>query len=160
EERWYNPIDPASSSGHDRTVSPAYTAPKQESNNRELMIPGHVDQAVQHVRQSSPRVSAVGSFHDGEVPSRSISEVTERSPIAAIPEDVTPATVTERIAPDGLGRHHVRALVPTPEVETTAASVPGALVSGALGPLRDIATDANVVEQNSSPQSDLTPKAL
>ena len=178
EDQWYRPIDATSSPLLERSISPINAVPRQESNNRDLMLPGHVDRSVQQVRQSSPRVSAVGSFHDGEVPSRSISEVTrptnsgdERSPIAPIPEDFSPSTVTENIAADGSKGPRLVTAVSTlgSGLGTTPIRMPIAPVSEAFGPLPDLSktantstnpavTDPNVAEQDYSPVQASTPK--
>ena len=174
EDQWYKPIDSASSAPPERSVSPLNATPRQESNNRDLMLPGHVDRSVQHIRQSSPRVSAVGSFHDGEMPSRSISEVTrptnsgdERSPIAPIPENFSPPTVTENVAADVSRQPRLVTVVPSLAAGANPARVPSAPVSDALGLLPDLAstttnpavTESKVAERDISPDQDLTPKA-
>ena len=179
EDQWYRPIDAASSPLPERSISPINAVPRQESNNRDLMLPGHVDRSVQQVRQSSPRVSAVGSFHDGEVPSRSISEVTrptnsgdERSPIAPIREDFSPSSITENIAADGSKEPRLVTAVSTlgSGLGTSPIRMPSAPVSEALGPLPDLSKTANasinpavvdpdVAQQDHSPVQDLTPKA-
>jgi hypothetical protein len=149
-EQWYNPIDATSSPTLERSVSPINPIGRQETNNRDLMLPGHVDRPVQQIRQSSPRVSAVGSFHDGEVPSRSISEVTrptnsgdERSPIAPIPEDLTLSTVTENVAEDGSRQPRLITDVPQVGTGVSPTRVSSAPVSDALGPLPNLPRTAN-----------------
>ena len=177
EEHWYNQIDAASSPVPERSVSPINAIPRQESNGRDLMLPGHIDHPVQEIRQSSPRVSAVGSFHDGELPSRSISEVTrptnsgdERSPIAAIPEDFAPSTGPENVASNGSTQPRPTAALPSLASGIAPTRVPSAPVSDALDPLLNlrgtadatthpIATETSVVERDISPDRDLTPKA-
>jgi hypothetical protein len=141
------------------------------------MLPGHVDRPVQQIRQSSPRVSAVGSFHDVELPSRSISEVTrptnsgdERSPIAPIPEDLTLSTVTENVAADGSRQPHLITDLPPVRTGVTPTRVSSAPVSDALGPLPNLprtanaatnpaVTDVSFAEQKLSPDQDLTATA-
>jgi hypothetical protein len=177
EDHWYHPIDAATSPLHERSASHINAIARQESNSRDLMLPGQVDRPIQQVRQSSPRVSAVGSFHDGELPSRSISEVTrptnsgdERSPIAPIPEDFSPSTVTENIAADGSRQPRLITAVSTFGAGIASVRVPSAPVSDALGPLPNLprTTDAannpaviesNVAEQEISSDQVLTPKA-
>ena len=124
--------------------------PRQESNNRDLMLPGRVDRPDQQTRQTSPRVSALGSFHDGDLPSRSISEVTrptssggERSPIATIVENFSPSTVSGHVPPDASGKPRPVTTVPALGAGTAATRVPSAPVSDALGPLPDLSTTAS-----------------
>jgi hypothetical protein len=153
------------------------SVPRQESNNRDLMLPGHVDRSDQQTRQTSPRVSALGSFHDGDLPSRSISEVTrptssggERSPIANIAENVSPSAVSGHAPPDASGQPLLATTVPALGAGTTATRVPSAPVSDALGPLTDlsttasaatnlIATEPNAAERDIPPIRDLKLKA-
>src|SRR5271156_2688138 len=135
DDQWYNPIDAAS----ERSIPPINVVPRQESKNQDLMLPGHVDRPDQQIRQTSPRVSALGSFHDGDLPSRSISEVTrptnsgdERSPIATIAENF------EHVPPDASGQP-----VPTLGAGAVPTGVPSAPVSDALGPLPVPSTTTN-----------------
>jgi hypothetical protein len=176
--QWYNPIDAASSPAHERTsIPPTNAVPRQESNNRDLTLPGHVDQADQQIRQTSPRVSALGSFHDGDLPSRSISEVTrptssvdERSPIATIAENFPPSTASERVPPDASGQPLLVTTVPTLGAGTVSTRVLSAPVSDALGPLPNlsttasavtlpVATEPNAAERDTLPVQDLKLKA-
>jgi hypothetical protein len=171
-DQWYNPIDVVG----ERGIPSMNVVPRQESNNHDLMLPGHVDRPDQQIRQTSPRVSALGSFHDGDLPSRSISEVTrptnsgdERSPIATIAENFSPPTVSEHVPPDASKQPLLVTTVPTLGAGTIPTGVPSAPVSDALGPLPDlstmantatnpVATEPNAAEGDNPPVQDLTLK--
>lgn len=176
EDQWYK-IDAASTPQRERTVPPINAIPKQESNNQDLMLRGHLDQPPYQIRQSSPRVSAVGSFHGGEVPSRSISDVTrptnsgdERSPVAAILEEYSSPTATGDVTPDGSRQSRLVTALPAHEAGLAATRVPIAPVSDALGPLPNLprsanaatkpaVTQSNIAERDTLRGPDLTPKA-
>lgn len=152
DEPWSLSYTPAESitkpSALERSVSPVHVQSNHVRNGESLSLPHHAHGTVDANRPSSPGISAIGSVHDGDLPSRSISEVTrpgnsgdERSP-NIVPEagQLPPSAVTGGLAADGTRSPRLVTALPTESAALAPARSPvrspSAPVSDALGPLQ------------------------
>lgn len=145
DEPWsfsYTPTENTSNSNtFGRNASPIPPRPQESRTAPGLGLPDHSEKPIEIARQPSPGISAIGSIHDGDVPSRSISEVTrptnsgdERSPNVPFAEEVVPSAITSSIAADGSRQPRLVTALPTNDTAITRS--PSTPVSDALGPVQ------------------------